>query len=139
MIDKGSQKSILALDVGQVRIGVALIKKGDWAAHEYLTLLNDEQFEGKLKNIIDEFQISEIIVGNPRNIDSNETVQTRYVQNFARLHLEKFKLPLQFVDEFLSSHQAKLILEQTKKTFTKADIDKVAARIILEDYLNSLK
>ncbi len=128
--------NLLALDVGDVRIGVALATYPTFLPQALITLSNDQYFIDKLKDLIDVHHISRLIVGLPRNMDSEDTPQTLKVKNFVNQIKSKLQLEIIFQDEFLTSKKAQEILEQRSKSYSKEDIDKTAASLILEDYIN---
>lgn len=128
--------NLLALDVGDVRIGVALATYPTFLPQALITLSNDQYFIDKLTDLVNEYHVSRLIVGLPRNMDSEDTPQTLKVKNFANQIKSKLQLEISFQDEFLTSKKAQEILSQRSKTYSKEDIDKTAASLILEDYIN---
>ncbi len=135
-MSKDKPVNLLALDVGDVRIGVALATYPTFLPQALITLSNDQYFIDKLKDLIDVHHISRLIVGLPRNMDSEDTPQTLKVKNFVNQIKSKLQLEIIFQDEFLTSKKAQEILEQRSKSYSKEDIDKTAASLILEDYIN---
>lgn len=127
--------SIIGLDVGTIRIGVAMASWPDGIASPYATLGNDaELFEG-LKQIIKGMRVRVIVVGMPRSLSGQRTQQTGYVDTFvARLKAE-VTLPVHLQDEAVTSVQAEEELKQRHKTYTKEDIDALSATYILEDFI----
>lgn len=129
------QDNILSLDIGETRIGLALGSKLTKLAHPLITIKNDEEFIGKLEKLIDEYKVNLLVVGLPRNLNGEDTNQTQYCRDFAENIRSKINIDLEFRDEALTSVKAKEELELTKKNYEKADVDKLAACYILEDYL----
>lgn len=129
---------ILALDLGQKRIGVAIASPIARIASPYETLLNDQDFPDKLKAIIEKEGVSDIVVGLPRGMAGQETEQTRSVRLMAEDIALSTKLPVVFQDESLTSVAAEQEMGARGKIYAKADIDKLAATLILEDYLKQL-
>lgn len=125
--------TILALDIGGRKIGIARANNIAKVAEPLSTLINDETFPEKLHGIIIEENAGLVVVGLPRGLEGQETQQTRYVRSF----MEKLDLsvPFKFQDEALTSVKAEEKLTKTTKSYTKYDIDSNAASIILEDYL----
>ncbi len=125
--------TILALDIGERKIGIARANNIAKVAEPLSTLINDETFPEKLHGIIIEENAGLVVVGLPRGLEGQETQQTRYVRSF----MEKLDLsvPFKFQDEALTSVKAEERLTKTTKSYTKYDIDSNAASIILEDYL----
>lgn len=128
---------MLALDVGDRRIGVAVAQSVARLPRPLTTLNNDEKFEASLQAIIDQEGIGTIVVGLPRNLHGQDTAQTKTARAFAKQLEEKFNLPVVLQDEAGTSRQAETELKARGKPYAKADIDAWAAAIILEDYLNS--
>lgn len=129
-------KSIVCLDVGEKRIGVAVADLAIRIAVPFDTILVD----GKELEAIAEIMIREeadtIVVGYPRSQQGEATAQTRYVENFAK-NLEDIAATVVFQDESLTSVQAEERLQAHNKPYNKADIDAQAATIILQDYLEA--
>ena len=128
-------KQILALDVGEKRIGVAIADLSIKIAIVYDTI----ETEGtdvlkEIAQIVDMENISKIIVGYPRNQSGEETAQTQYVIDFVKT-LETLGIPIEYQDESVTSIQAEKILQDRKKPYKKGDIDALSASIILQDYL----
>lgn len=129
-------KQILALDVGSVRIGVALAS-GVAKLARPLTTLDATTFTlEQLASILSQEDVGTIVVGLPRGLDGQETNQTASVRTFAD-RLAALGLPVILQDEALTSHKAKIELEARGASYSKADVDALAATYILEDYLTS--
>ncbi len=134
--NKDKEGHILALDIGEERVGVAIASLKAKIASPLITLPNDSNFLSSLKKTIESYNITKIIVGLPRSLNGNNTDQTIKTLDFIN-HLEKdLKQEIVTQDEALSSIRAEEQLETRGKIFAKADIDKLAACLILEDYLN---
>jgi putative Holliday junction resolvase len=129
-----SLTSLLALDVGEKRIGVAIADPSVRIAVSYNTLAVDGSEHVALKQIVAQERVSVIVVGYPRNQAGEMTAQTRYVEQFADT-LRDLGPEIVFQDESVTSIQAEKLLVAQKKPYTKADIDALAASIILQDYL----
>lgn len=126
--------TILALDVGTRRIGLAYADTGVRVpvTHGYVEV--DGQEIAKIRAAYDELQAAELVLGYPRNQDGEATAQTRTVEAFGdRLTAAGFDPVYQ--DESLTSVLAEQYLSEEGKPYTKGDVDARAAAIILEDYL----
>lgn len=127
-------ETIIALDVGEKRIGVAQADTIMRIPVAYDTIDVDG---GEITAI---FQLTEaagartLVIGYPRNQSGEATAQSVYVEQFAE-RLAGRDLEIVFQDESLTSVLAEERLKLTKKPYTKADIDAMAACIILNDYL----
>lgn len=127
--------NLLALDVGTVRIGVALASSVVRLAHPLITLPSDKNFTESLLQIIKDEAVGTLIVGLPRGLDGQETSQTELVRQFTTVMQSKVNLPVYFQDEALTSQKAKQELEARGKPYQKHQVDALAATYILEDYL----
>lgn len=130
-----NSSSILALDVGTVRIGVALAGSVARLPRPLLTLLNDENFTKQLRQIIDQEGVKVLVIGLPRSLNGDDTDQTRMVRSFVGSWQSSISLPLVYQDEALSSARAKAELEARAKPYQKGDVDALAATFILDDFL----
>jgi len=127
-------KSFVALDVGEKRIGVAVGDSGVRIAVPFDTIETDgDEIERIAKIVIDE-KADVVVVGYPRNQSGEPTAQTAYVERFAE-QLTDIAPKLVFQDESLTSVLAEQRLQSHKKPYTKGDIDALAAAIILQDYM----
>lgn len=128
-------RAILALDVGERRIGVARATEAARLPSPLTTLENNLTIWTELKQICNEQRIVRIVIGLPRSLSGQATAQTKYVENFATEARAHLGLPIQFQDEAVTSKQAERELIARGKPFNKGDIDALAATYILEDYL----
>lgn len=126
-------KNLIALDVGEKRIGVASATTAIAIAIPLTTLPVDGTEIKAIAEIVLNERVSKIIVGYPRNQSGEPTAQTAYVEAFAK-NLKDIA-PVEFQDESLTSVAAEQRLKSYRKPFTKEDIDAQAAVIILQDYL----
>ncbi len=127
---------LLALDIGERRIGVAEADGLLRIAYPVTTVLVDGHEVEKLKLLVRDTQPETIVVGFPRNQAGEPTSQTAAVETFTeRLH--ELNVPIVFQDESLTSVIAEQRLNERKKPFSKEMIDAEAATLILEDYLEA--
>jgi putative Holliday junction resolvase len=132
---QATPKNILALDVGERRIGVAVAGSEAKLARPLTTLLNTDKFFDELAKIVQQEDIGRLVVGLPRGLEGQTTAQTETVQGFAKELENRLSLPVHLQDEALTSVQAEAELKQRRKPSVKGDIDALAATLILEDYL----
>lgn len=128
-------KNLIALDVGEKRIGVASATTTVAIAIPLTTLPVDGNEIRAIAEIVVNEKVSKIIVGYPRNQSGEPTAQTAYVEAFAK-NLEDIAT-IEFQDESLTSVAAEQRLKSYGKPYTKEDIDAQAAVIILQDYLEA--
>lgn len=129
--------SILALDIGESRIGIALANDIARLASPFMTIQNVPSVYDELKAIIEKEAIETVVVGLPRNLSGEDTAQTKYCRDFADKLSGYSKIVFQ--DEALTSTKAEAELRSRGKPYTKGDIDALAATYILEDYLNNTR
>lgn len=128
-----SKQSLMCLDVGERRIGVAVADTSVRIAIPYDTIEVSGKEIVHIAELATRENVDTIVVGYPRNQQGEATAQTQYVEQFARQLRDIAKL--EFQDESLTSVHAEKRLQARGKNYSKADIDKEAAAIILQDYL----
>jgi len=132
--------SALGLDVGRKRLGLAGCDGTGLIATELTTIerTSFEQDLAKLKPIIEEREIQILVIGLPYSMDGTLGFQAKQVQKFARKLARVLQLPIEYVDERLTSVEAQAQL-RTQKGFSsrnKGAIDRRAAAIILQQWLD---
>ena len=132
---------VLALDLGERRIGLALSDPMHIIASPFKII--DKQkvsdYILEIKKIIDDNDVNLLVVGLPITLFNKNSIQTKKViQEIEKLKKE-LKIKIHTVDERLSSISAKNILIQKniKTGYNKGEIDKVAASIFLQEFLDS--
>jgi len=128
--------NVLGLDIGENKTGVARVNMIARLPQVVATLKNDNNFIPEITKIIKEENIDVMVVGLPRNMNGEETAQTKYVRDYVDNYLKSLKLPIFFQDETLSSKAAEVRLAGSG--YKKTDIDAMAAVVILEDYLEQV-
>lgn len=129
---------IIALDVGEKRIGVARADSSTRIAvpvgyvevngSEWQEIARIARMQGSVY----------FVIGLPRSNEGNETAQSVYVRNFARELVQRIPgAKVKFQDESLTSVVAEERLKKRKKRYDKGEIDAEAASIILQDFLEN--
>jgi putative Holliday junction resolvase len=135
------QISALGLDVGQKRIGVAGCDGTGLIATGITTIerTSFHQDVEQIRQIINERQVQVLVVGLPYCMDGSLGYQARSTQKFATKLAQALKLPVEYVDERLTSFQAEqlLIAEKRSPSRHKALIDRKAAALILQQWLDT--
>ncbi len=128
---------ILALDVGEQRIGVAISDPLGTIAQPLMTIRRNDTSMDEIVQIAREKEVEEIVVGLPVNMNGTSGPQADAVREFAALLAERIDIPLVFVDERLSTVEAEklMISADVSRRKRKGTIDSVAAAIILEKRL----
>jgi putative Holliday junction resolvase len=131
---------ILGIDYGDVRIGLALTDPLKIIASPFRTIQNrnNDFIIKELDFIINEKKIETLVIGLPIGLNNQETIQTKKVRIFADL-IKILEIPIYFQDERLSSISAKksLIVQNIKTGSNKSMIDKAAAAIFLQQFIDT--
>jgi len=131
----------MGLDVGEKKIGVAISDALLLTAQARPTLhrKNLKSDISILGRLAEENEVHEIVVGNPLHMSGQESQQSEKVAKFAEELRTTLKLPIVFWDERLTSFAAEQHLEEMglKWRQRRDHIDKIAAMIILQSYLDS--
>ena len=131
-----SSDSIIALDVGAKRIGVAVANAVARIARPHSTLEHTDEILAVIERLARQEGAAMVVVGLPRGLSGQETEQTRIVQAFGKELAAHLGLPMHWQDEAVTSEKAEAELKQRGKPYVKGDIDALAATYILEDFLN---
>lgn len=130
---------ILALDVGEKRIGLAVSDPLGITAQGLMVLTrqNQESDLSRLREVAQEYQVQEILVGLPRHMDGRPGKQADAVLELARTLGESLGIPVTPWDERLTTMQAERVLIQAdlSRQRRRRVVDQVAAVLILQSYL----
>ncbi|MGO8931139.1 MAG: Holliday junction resolvase RuvX [Limisphaerales bacterium] len=133
---------ILALDYGRKRIGVAVSDELKMIAQplEYILAQPSDSFLARLEELIGDEEVELILVGMPRNMDGSYGPAALKVQDFVEVLKGALSVPIRTWDERLTSVQANRLLIQgnVRRDKRKEKVDKMAAAILLQSYLDSL-
>lgn len=154
---------LMALDVGEVRIGVALSDASGFLASPYITLRvarDEAETWARLQQLIVETEAEELIIGLPISLDGNIHAQAERIIAFTERLKAHIQLPVRFWDERLSTVEAERLLAESgghararhqkrgnrgggkggsgrgRKQRGQHEIDALAAAVILQDYLD---
>ena len=133
----------LGIDHGNKRVGLALSDPMKIIAKPFKTLTysNSADLMNALKDIIVSESVERIVLGLPKGMKGKDTAQTKLVMNFADKLKAQLDIPIQLIDERLSSVSAKkaLIQQEVKTGYNKGRIDQTAAAIFLQQYLEHIR
>lgn len=147
-------KTILSVDYGRARIGLALATAEAKLARPLTTLerVNRNEDMRRLRELARDHGVKQIIVGLPLNLDGTRGEMADEAERFAQRAHKQIGLPVEMVDERLTSWEAERLLEEEfgrkyhdesdKKKKVAADkptVDSVAAAVILREYLARLE
>lgn len=130
-------KKYLSLDYGDSRIGVAVGDDQVKIAVPSETITNDDEAITKIAKLAKLEGAEKVVVGYPRNQSGEPTQQTAKVEAFVD-KLRPFVPEIVFQDESVTSVLAEERLKSYGRPYDKAEIDAMAAAIILEDFLENL-
>lgn len=125
--------TILALDVGSARVGVAVANSIARLPSPLAILKNDDTVFDELEELIKIHDVTTVVVGLPRNMKGEETRQSEISRRFANELAKKLKIETVFAEESLSSKRAEEEAKAMKRT--QKYLDDIAACFILEEYL----
>ena len=133
---------ILALDFGKRRIGLAVSDELGITAQGLDTLERTRIRDDieHLAQLIAEKNVSLILMGNPLHMSGAESRQAQYVRDFATRLSERTGVKVEFWDERLTTVAAQRVLKESGISIQKRAqaVDRLAAVILLESYLDSL-
>ena len=133
---------LMALDIGDRRIGVALSDTGQMLARglQVIRCRSRETDMAIIASLVSEHEVEKIIVGYPRRLDGTVGEQARKVEAYVAELREVVAIPIVFWDEGLSTVRAQeaMIEAGRKRRERERRLDAVAAAAILQDYLDSL-
>ncbi len=137
---------VIGLDFGTKTVGVALSDEAGIIAQPLVTI--ERKHAGKLRQtyaqierIIDEQDVGAVVLGYPKNMNNTEGERAEATKQFMEDLERRTGLPVILVDERLTTVEADRILEETGVAVSarKSYIDKMAAAIILQNYLDREK
>ncbi|WP_042458670.1 Holliday junction resolvase RuvX [Neobacillus dielmonensis] len=136
---------VLGLDVGSKTVGVALSDELGWTAQGLKTLkINEEKqvfgFE-EIGQLIEEYQVSKVVVGLPKNMNGTIGPRGEASKQYAEEIERRFSVPTVLWDERLTTMAAERVLLEAdvSRKKRKKVIDKMAAVMILQGFLDSIK
>ena len=137
-----SLNRIMALDIGTKRIGIALSDPLLITAQPFDTIQRIPENEAidKIVQIIKSYNVNKIVAGLPLMMNGDFGSQAQDCKDFGEKISQKTQIDVIFIDERLTSFEAEEILKKQKVKYTKDKglVDKIAASIILKEYLDTL-
>ncbi|MBP1904840.1 putative Holliday junction resolvase [Paenibacillus turicensis] len=132
---------ILGLDYGDRRIGVSISDDLGWTAQglEVIERRKEGQDLLRIAELVKQYEVEEIVVGLPKNMNGTIGPRGELCQAFASELSEKLQLPIHLWDERLSTVAAErtLLEADVSRKKRKGVVDKLAAALILQNYLDS--
>jgi putative Holliday junction resolvase len=132
---------IAGLDVGDKTIGVALSDELGWTAQglEVIRRKGWDHDMTRLAEIMRQYGVERWVVGLPRNMNGTDSPRTAITRDFMQILSERLGLPVESWDERMTTMVAEKVLIQAdvSRAKRKLVIDKVAAAVILQGYLDA--
>ena len=133
---------LLGIDHGDSRIGLSISDELASFAHPYRTLQRDKRVFHEIRQIVERERITGIVIGLPKNMDGTLGQSAAKAKAFgSELALVIPAISILFWDERLTTLEAQRALHAAGKNAkqSKKMIDQVAAQILLQSYLDSLR
>lgn len=138
-------QTYLGIDFGFKRIGLATGQSLTGSTSALNTIPNNKQHTNwdAIDKVVQEWQPNAFVLGLPLNKDGTDHEVSKAVRVFAEALEQRYSKPVNFQDERLSSSEAENILQQQRASGTrkrkvqKEDIDKLAAALILQRWLDT--
>ena len=133
---------IIGLDVGSKTVGVAISDPLGFTAQglEIISIDEDKGEFGleRLTELVEQYKVDQFVVGLPKNMNNTSGPRVEASQAYGDLLTERYKLPVEYQDERLTTVAAeRMLIEQAdiSRGKRKKVIDKLAAQLILQNYL----
>ena len=145
--------SILSIDYGRERIGLAIADANVKMAQPLGTMerINRNEDMRRLRELVREHGVKQLVVGLPLKLDGTRGEMAEEAERFARRVQKQIGVPVELLDERLTSWEAERLLEETqgrslhadkshggrkqKRPPARATVDAVAAAVVLKEYL----
>lgn len=134
---------LMGLDVGSRTVGVAVSDELGWTAQGVeIVKINEDQKEfglDRISELVKQYDVTGFVVGLPKNMNNTSGPRVDAAKVYGQLMIETFDLPVDYQDERLTTVEAqRMLIEQadTSRKKRKKVIDKLAASLILENYLD---
>ncbi len=132
---------VLALDVGEKTIGVAMSDETGRMAFPGVTIWRQEGHKrdmAAVRQLVADSKVAEVVVGLPLMMDGSRGIQAEKIEAFVAVLRNNIRLPIHLQDERLSTRQAErvLIAADRRRDERKKTIDSMAACLLLQTYLD---
>ena len=132
---------VLALDVGDKRVGVAISDPSQVLARSLQVIQRGSRQEdfAAVALLVEEYEVVRVVVGYPRSLDGTAGEQANKVERYAARLTESLTVPVLLWDERFSTVSAERLMREAglRGKKKRERIDAVAAAVILQDYLDS--
>lgn len=134
-----TSKKILGVDLGSVRIGLALSDELGWMAHPWQTLSRSPQSVKEIAQLVEEKNITHVVIGLPRKLDGTYGPAAEQCRTFAQELQQETPAKVALWDERFTTAMASRQLQEAGRNQKqqRAIIDQAAAQQILQDWLDA--
>jgi putative holliday junction resolvase len=133
----------LAIDYGERRTGLAVSDELGITAQglDTLVLKDGEDAAARVAQVVEQYDADPVVIGLPRNMDGSESDKSAKVREFGARLGELTGRRILYLDERMTSLQAQRVMREmsVKTRGNKEQIDRIAATLILQDYLGMLR
>ena len=136
--DLPSSKRVMALDIGERRIGVAVSDPSGTLARPHAVIQRRSKVMdfAAVARLVAELEVERVVVGLPLSLNGEIGPQARRVTRYAQALAQALEVPVELYDERYSTVTADALLAETGRK-RRVPIDAAAAAVILQDYLES--
>jgi len=136
--DLPSSKRVMALDIGERRIGVAVSDPSGTLARPHAVIQRRSKVMdfAAVARLVAELEVERVVVGLPLSLNGEIGPQARRVTRYAQALAQALEVPVELYDERYSTVTADALLAEAGRK-RRAPIDAAAAAVILQDYLES--
>jgi putative holliday junction resolvase len=153
-LNRVERQTILAMDYGRARIGLALADSETRMLQPLSTMerVNRNEDMRRVRELVREHSVKQVVVGLPLRLDGTRGEMAEEVERFAQRVRKQIGVPVEMVDERLTSWEAERLMEEIQGRFirneklggsrksksvqAKMTVDSVAAAVILKEYLD---
>lgn len=130
---------VLGVDLGSVRVGIALSDLTGTLASPLAVLSRTPDLHDRVAGLVDEHEVGAVVVGLPRSLDGRERLAARTVRTEVRRLAERLVVPVHLQDERLSTVAAHAGLAAAGRTARqrRGKVDSSAAAVLLQAWLDS--
>ncbi len=131
---------VMAFDIGEKRVGIAISDPKRRIASPLCVIPTSdiEQNSRRFKDLLTDWDPGLLLIGLPLSLSNENTEQTKWVRKYTAILQERCDIPLDFIDERLSSVEAKNIMRENgyNEKSMRGKIDMVAASCFLQKWLD---
>lgn len=133
------QARILAIDPGERRVGMAVSDELGITAQGLETFVRggNEELLDRIGSLVEKYKIGTVLIGEPRSLSGSNIEGTERSRELAAAIRERFSVEVFLLDERMTSREAERLLRSGEKPYEKSDIDKLAAVLLLQSFLES--